>query len=71
MMQTHIFWDESKAVSTQNDKIQSQLISFPGFFGLNNAKMWLVGGFNPFEKYVRQIESSPQVGPKNIFETIT
>ena len=30
----------------------------------------LVGGFNPFEKYARQIGSSPQVGVKiKIFET--
>ena len=26
--------------------------------------LYLVGGFNPFEKYARQIESSPQVGVK-------
>jgi len=32
----------------------------------------LVGGFNPFEKYAREIGSFPQVGmKKQIFETTT
>ena len=32
----------------------------------------LIGGFNPFEKYARQIGSFPQVGvKKKIFETTT
>ena len=28
----------------------------------NTTQNFLVGGFNPFEKYVRQIGSFPQVG---------
>ena len=33
------------------------------------AKLILVGGFNPFEKYARQIGSFPQIGMKiNVFE---
>jgi len=36
------------------------------------AKPHLVGGFNPLEKYARQIGSLPQVGLKiKIFETTT
>ena len=27
-------------------------------------KSWLVGGFNPFEKYERQIGNLPQIGVK-------
>jgi len=33
--------------------------------------MFIVGGFNPFEKTISQIGSFPHVGEKNIFETIT
>ena len=45
---------------------------FPFWKKMGGIKTWLVGGFNPFEKYARQIGSSPQVGMKiNIFETTT
>ena len=35
-------------------------VGFPG----NVSLTYLVGGFNPVEKYARQIGSSPQVGMK-------
>ena len=47
-------------------------------WGLGNVKMFdillLVGGFNPFEKYARQIGSFPQVkgeNSKKIYKEIT
>ena len=40
--------------------------------GSGGYNLVLVGGFNPFEKYARQIGSFPQVGMKiKIFETTT
>jgi len=41
-------------------------------FQWNYNQTYLVGGFNPFEKYARQIGSFPQVGVKiKICETTT
>ena len=32
--------------------------------GQFSTKQWVVGGFNPFEKYARQIGNLPQIGVK-------
>ena len=32
---------------------------------INDYISWLVGGFNPFEKYARQIGNLPQIGGEN------
>ena len=57
-------WFSSKNLRTSNLKPENHLRAHGHKRGVEGCYDLLVGGFNPFEKYARQIGSFPQVGVK-------